>query len=113
LTASDRRGTQAGYSLASIYAGNVAAHLHYGACELMPQNDWRIVAKRIMQDVDVCSAYSAVRDFYLYLILAARRLLDIQNVHISVSRSVLYKSFHLPGDFIAFLTAFRICETTP
>jgi hypothetical protein len=51
-----------------------------------------------MQDVDICSAHATVGNLHFYLVLAARRLLNFQDVDVSISGSILDKSFHVLRD---------------
>ncbi len=43
----------------------------------MPENYRGVVAKRIVKNMDICAADSAVSDLKLYLVVSTTRLLDL------------------------------------
>jgi hypothetical protein len=68
--------------------------LDHRARKLMSKDHRRIVAKRIMKNMEISSANPAIGDFQLYLIFPALRLFDVQDIDISVAGCKLYKRFH-------------------
>jgi hypothetical protein len=71
-----------------------------------------------MQDMDVRSTHPAERNFHFHLLVAARRLIDIEDVDVSFSRSVLNQGFHSIAKFLLKVSGkgrdlFLICLTRP
>src|SRR5256885_15634950 len=62
--------TQNSATITSDYTSDILPDFHNGAREFVAQNDWWIVPKLVVQNVNVCSAYSTESDFELDLIFA-------------------------------------------
>jgi hypothetical protein len=102
LTTGNGSGAEASHSLP--YGGvvvDVAAHLHHGSRKLMPENDRGIIAKRIVKNVDVGSANSAIRNLELNLVVSATRFLNFAYIDIPFATRVLDQSFHVGGSLTA------------
>jgi hypothetical protein len=74
---------------------DVPAHFDHGARKLMPKYDWRVIAKRVVKDVDIGSTDSTVGNLKLDLVVAATRFLDVPYINISFASRVLHQSLHL------------------
>jgi hypothetical protein len=80
---------------------DVPAYLHHGAGKFMTQNDRRIIAKRIVENVDVRAADSTISDFQLYLVVSATRFRNLAYIDVSFATRVLDQSFHVGGSLTA------------
>jgi hypothetical protein len=102
LTTGNCGGSQACNSLP--YRGvvvDVPAHLDHGAGKFMPQNDRRIIAKRIVKNVDIRAADSTISDLQLYLVVSATRFLNFAYIDVPFATRVLDQSFHVGGSLTA------------
>jgi hypothetical protein len=76
---------------------DIFAYLNHCAGELMSQNDWRIVAKSVVKNVDISSAKSTIGNLELYLVVSTTRLLDFSYINIPFATRILDQSFHFGG----------------
>jgi hypothetical protein len=60
----------------------------------MAKDNGRIVAKRVMPNVNIGAAHPAVADLKLHLVVTARGLWNVQNTDISLTGCILYDSLH-------------------
>jgi hypothetical protein len=61
----------------------------------MPEDHRRVVAKGVVENMEIRSADSAIGDLQLYLVFSARRLVDLYYVNVAFAACVLDQSFHV------------------
>jgi hypothetical protein len=64
----------------------------------MPENHRGIIAKRILQHVNIGSTQTAKGDFDLYLQRPADRFIDLADFDVAWSGRILHESFHTQSD---------------
>jgi hypothetical protein len=80
---------------------DVAPHLDHGAGKFMSQDYRGIIAKRIVKNVDIRTAESAISDLQLYLVVAATRFLNFAYIDVPFATRILDQSFHVGGSLTA------------
>jgi hypothetical protein len=63
----------------------------------MSQDHRRVIAKRVVENMEIRSADSAIGDLQLYLVWAATRLVNLYYVNVTFAACVLDESFHVAG----------------
>src|ERR1700722_9349192 len=98
LAAGNGCGSQAGHPFANARTGNLAADFHYGAGEFVAENYRRIIAKSILEDVNIRSTQTAKGDFDFDLRRPANRFVHIQDVDVTRARREFNEGFHSGPD---------------
>jgi hypothetical protein len=80
---------------------DVPSHFHHGAGEFMTQNDRRIIAKRIVENVEIRAADSTISDLQLYLVVSATRFRNLAYIDVPFATRVFDQSFHVGGSLTA------------
>jgi hypothetical protein len=97
LSTGNGSGAEPGNTFPQGCISNLPANLDHRAGELMAEYHRRVIAKGIVENVDVGPADSTVGNLQLYLFVPATRLLNFLYVNVAFAACVLDKSFHVGG----------------
>jgi hypothetical protein len=61
----------------------------------MSKDHWRVVAKRVVENMEIRAADSAISNLELYLVFPAARLINLKEVNVAFAACVLDQSFHV------------------
>ncbi len=56
----------------------------------MAQDNWRIIAESVMQNVNICPTNTTVINFNLYLVITTNRFVNFQKCDIPLSGRVFH-----------------------
>ncbi len=95
-TARHRGRAQHGHPFTDADVRHAPTDFGDDARAFVTENDRRVVSKRVVQDMQICTAHAAKRDLDLDLVVAAPGFLDLEHVEISLARSEFHQRFHVP-----------------
>jgi len=85
--------------------------LYDGARALVAQDHGWVVAKPVVEDVEIGAAHAAIGDLDFHLVVAAPRLVHVEDVDISLARGDLHQSLHPSSILCAQVTPSAIRTT--
>jgi hypothetical protein len=94
FSARDRRRSKARGTVAQANTRHILTYFDHCAGEFVAENDGRVITERVVPYMDIGTANSAVADLQLHLIIAAHRLVNINNPDVTLSGRILNDSFH-------------------
>jgi hypothetical protein len=104
VSACDGCGAEHGDTFSDPHVPREPPDFHDGARALVAQDHGWVVAKPVVEDVEIGAAHATIGDLDLHLLVAAPRLLHVEDVDIALAGGELHQSLHPSGILCAQVT---------